>query len=436
MFRIVHRAFPASRILFLGAAVAAGCRSVAPAPIDWPREAAAWSAAVTNRVTLTAASARDLARVLNPEINALRLSRQNADREALAAGWWEDPAFDLESLRVLRGGPHPWILGAGLRFSLPLSGVPGLEKRAALAYARADALAVVAAERELLAEVERRWLACATDARCAAAQEAYLHASPSASGRSPRWWPPASCRPTSANASRRNAGPETACPCFRPRRSRAGTPCCAHSACIPTRRWSWMSRPSRSPTHCPPRSALHPRPTSTSCATARAGAAGAFRRQRRALRAELRRQYPELELGPLAGHEEGGARAGLGVGFTLPLWNRNRRGVAEAESARDSTRFEAVTAWRALVAEWHEARAALLAAETLERRLREERLAAAQAAAARTRRLYAQGEAALTELIAAEAAVYAIHEAWIEAGRGLDEARIRLALLATGGRQE
>jgi len=72
----------------------------------------------------------------------------------------------------------------------------------------------------------------------------------------------------------------------------------------------------------------------------------------------------------------------------------------------------------------------------LERRLREERLAAAQAAAARTERLYGQGEAALTELIAAEAAVYAIHEAWIEAGRGLAEARIRLALLATGGRQE
>ncbi|MDD4442173.1 MAG: hypothetical protein PHX41_09780, partial [Kiritimatiellae bacterium] len=75
MFRIAQQVFPASLILSVGAGIAAGCRSVAPAPIDWPREAAAWSAAVTNRITLTAASARDLARVLNPEINALRLSR-------------------------------------------------------------------------------------------------------------------------------------------------------------------------------------------------------------------------------------------------------------------------------------------------------------------------------------------------------------------------
>jgi CRISPR system Cascade subunit CasA len=154
-----------------------------------------------------------------------------------------------------------------------------------------------------------------------------------------------------------------------------------------------------------------------------------FEGSEEALSAELRRQYPELEIGPQFGHEEGSARAGVGVGFTLPLWNRNRQAIAEAESTRDSSRFEAVAEWRALVAEWHEARAALQAAETLERRLREERLTSARAAAERAERLYRQGETALTELIAAEAAVYDIHEAWIEAERGLNEARIRLALL-------
>ena len=107
MFRIVQRSLSVSLILSIGAGIYAGCRNVAPAPIDWPHEAAVWSDAVTNRVTLSAASARDLALILNPEINALRLSRQNAAREALAAGWWEDPAFELESLRILRGGPHP-----------------------------------------------------------------------------------------------------------------------------------------------------------------------------------------------------------------------------------------------------------------------------------------------------------------------------------------
>lgn len=61
MFRIVQRSLSVSLILSIGAGIYAGCRNVAPAPIDWPHEAAVWSDAVTNRVTLSAASARDLA---------------------------------------------------------------------------------------------------------------------------------------------------------------------------------------------------------------------------------------------------------------------------------------------------------------------------------------------------------------------------------------
>ena len=261
MFRIVQRSLSVSLILSIGAGIYAGCRNVAPAPIDWPHEAAVWSDAVTNRVTLSAASARDLALILNPEINALRLSRQNAEREALAAGWWEDPAFDLESLRILRGGPHPWILGSGLRFSLPLTGIPGLEKRAALAYARADALAVAAAERELLAEVGQRWLACATDARNAAARKPIWRASPNASGRSPRWWRSASCRDERERLAQNGWRWKRPAPVVQPKQSHADTPCCVRSACIPTRRWSWISRPRRNPTRCTPHSVLHPRPT-------------------------------------------------------------------------------------------------------------------------------------------------------------------------------
>ena len=132
-------------LLFLNA-----CRSYVPAPVDWAREAADWSATATNRTPLTLAEARQLALILNPEINAFRLSRLSSDRLALASGWWEDPAIDLDGLRLLKGGPHPLILGGGLTFTLPVNGVPGIEKRAAQAYARADALAVTVAEQRLL----------------------------------------------------------------------------------------------------------------------------------------------------------------------------------------------------------------------------------------------------------------------------------------------
>ena len=39
------------------------------------------------------------------------------------------------------------------------------------------------------------------------------------------------------------------------------------------------------------------------------------------------------------------------AGVTLPLWNRNRKGIAEAEGARDEARQEAVRIWREVVLE-------------------------------------------------------------------------------------
>ena len=37
------------------------------------------------------------------------------------------------------------------------------------------------------------------------------------------------------------------------------------------------------------------------------------------------------------------------AGLTLPLWNRNRKGIAEAERARDVKRADAVAIWRETV---------------------------------------------------------------------------------------
>ena len=78
-----------------------------------------------------------------------------------------------------------------------------------------------------------------------------------------------------------------------------------------------------------------------------------------ALEAEIRRQYPYLKLGPAYEREEGLDRLGLVAGVTLPLWNRNRKGIAEAEGARDAARLDAIEVWRDLVREASAARAQL-----------------------------------------------------------------------------
>lgn len=403
-----------------------GCRSYQAAPLNWPQESADWSAAAEGRTVLTLEAARQCALILNPEINALRLARQSSERRALAAGWWEDPSLNIDAMRVLRGGAHPWILGSGLSFTLPLNGVPGIEKKAAQAYAAADALAVTVAERQLVAEVERLWLGCLTDQRCAAAQHAYkenLQAREKqvraliAAGELPK--------AEGDRIAQELIGLDLDCAC-----------CGAETV---ARRQALLRV-----------LGLHP-----SAPVELAGEDGApfsfgafpesdldlirhpqvqeklaqFEGSEEALRAEIRRQYPDLKLGPLYAHEDGSGRLGATLDLNLPLWNRNRKSIAEAEGGRDAARLAAVNAWRGLVSEWHEAQRLLQVAESKTQRIRETQLPEALAAAERTERLFKQGEADVLALLAAEETAYTVQESLIEAQRALGEARIRVNLL-------
>ncbi len=407
-----------------------GCRSYAPAPIDWTRESSEWSAAATNRVPLTLAEARQIALILNPEINALRLKRLSSKNQAQAAGWWEDPALDLDALRILRGGDHPWLLGSGLTFALPLNGVPGLEKRAAQAYAQADALAVTVAERELLAEVDRLWNACRANLRCVDAQNAYkaklLEREKQvralvAAGELPK-----------AEADR-----------IEQRLVKISVDCACCGPDAVARRQAFkrlLGLPPEAPAEVVPDDGGTP-PPALAGLVAPATELDLVRHPRvqeklvrlkageEELRAEIRKQYPELTIGPRYEHEDGGGRLGATLGFTLPLWNRNRKGIADAEGGRDEARLEALNAWRGLVAEWQAAKAMMEAVATKERGLRAELLPAAQAAAARTERLFKQGEADVLALIAADDTVYDLQESLIDTQTALQEARVRLELL-------
>jgi outer membrane protein TolC len=59
------------------------------------------------------------------------------------------------------------------------------------------------------------------------------------------------------------------------------------------------------------------------------------------LRLEVRKQYPDLNVGPSYSFEEGFSRLGFGFGFPIPLWNRNRQAVAEARAEREAARTRA-----------------------------------------------------------------------------------------------
>lgn len=59
-----------------------------------------------------------------------------------------------------------------------------------------------------------------------------------------------------------------------------------------------------------------------------------YRASDAALRLQIAKQYPDIQLGPSAAHQEGYNDFSLGVSLELPIFNRNQGPIAEAEAAR------------------------------------------------------------------------------------------------------
>lgn len=58
----------------------------------------------------------------------------------------------------------------------------------------------------------------------------------------------------------------------------------------------------------------------------------------RSLALEIRKQYPDIVIGPGFGHEDGNDRVILGFSAPIPLFNRNRQAIEVARSAREAAR--------------------------------------------------------------------------------------------------
>lgn len=73
-------------------------------------------------------------------------------------------------------------------------------------------------------------------------------------------------------------------------------------------------------------------------------AAAAYAAAEAALRLEISKQYPEIRLGPEFEDDRGDPSIGFGLGITLPLFDRNKGGIAAAEESRQRSRQRYQTA--------------------------------------------------------------------------------------------
>ncbi len=325
-----------------------GCKSYKADPVDWDEARAIGN---TNKVHLASpGDAATVALIGNRRINALRLKAASSAAVAEEYGWWEDPELDFDIMRIVNPSDHPFLGGGSLAFTIPLSGAEKAAEKAARHFAAAEKAEVENAELNLSVKAKKAAIRLAalkkrreiltrhnSDERVVRARKniEILHDAGeiSVSERAGVRRTTHARRHDLMDTTRDIAIAEIEL--LKIMGLRPGTQIEIAFA---------LPAP---PKNAPPAIDVkdltsHPEVTA---ALIRHNASEAK------LEEEIRRQYPELKLGPAYANEEGLDRLGIVAGITLPLWNRNRKNIAEAEAARKASRLEAIDVWLNLVSE-------------------------------------------------------------------------------------
>ncbi|MEX2219996.1 MAG: TolC family protein, partial [Phycisphaerales bacterium] len=344
-------------------AVLAGCQGYTARPLDGGGHLAAYMAREAGGAEVAALAARlaegapergtfdvsdgvsaaegeAVALVFNAELRVARARAGITAAAAETAGLVEDPVLSVDVRRIVESVPRPWMTMGMLGFSVPVSGRLGLEKKLAGAEREADVVRVFASEWATRVEVRRAWVewsAALEEARVmgefVAKLEGIVGIVDRLEGagemarvearlfRVERAMRASELRTMELEASRREVELKRVM-------GLAPSAPVALVAAVGWRAPGGEEGPARragvpgEPEAYPP----------VAVARAEYGAA------ERELELEVRRQYPDLMIGPALGEEAGMTQVGFGVSLPIPLFNRNRQGIAKAGAARDAAR--------------------------------------------------------------------------------------------------
>lgn len=357
-------------VIPLAAALAGGCQTYQAQPLDSESILRSWSErssavassgpstreAETDRRVIDLAEAEALALLLNPTLRTARLEANIAAVSASEAGRWSDPSLGLDLERILSGVDDPWVIGGIVNLTLPLSGRLQVEKRLAGADAERAQLRVLWHERQTIAELRRAWVEWHSAKQRSRVLARSIDDLATVESSTRRLLDAGEIDPTEARLftivlvrqrvqlldANRDATRFEA----RVRQLIGLTPgapiALSPDAAVPTVRTDSPALES------------HPR-----LLVARADYAAA----ERSLELEIRRQYPDLEIGGGFGTDQGDERLLGGVSIPIPVLNANRRTIAEATARRDMIRAAYEAELQSLVADRLVARDQLQAAQ-------------------------------------------------------------------------
>jgi len=296
----------------------------------------------------------------NPDLRLARVRAEGAAASAEFAGLWEDPELGVDAERVIESVPDPWVVGATIGITIPVSGRLGVEKSRADAEHGAALRRLAAEEWATRVALRSAWLEWSAQVVRAELGRELL-------GRLEGVVSVAERLETAGELSRTEAR------LFRIERSMRRSEQRAAEAAereLGLALRALMGLAPGAPVE------LVPAPLAFEPAAA-GGEIGERNPTLAALRAEyaaaeeglrlaIREQYPDITIGPGFGVDEGDERVLLGVSLPVPLWNRNRRAIAEAGAERELARA-------AFETEYERVAAAVAAAEARREAAREQR---------------------------------------------------------------
>jgi outer membrane protein, heavy metal efflux system len=278
--------------------------------------------------------AERIALYYNPDLRIARLQAGLASADAKHAGLWDDPNLDLDALRITDSASDPWIVGGSLSITIPISGRLSAQRAQADAQTKASLSAVALAEWNTRIELRRVWNQWSAAHLRAQRNEHLLESITSLA---------------SSTTKLAQAGelPSTQALLFEIERVSHTQSIARHYAqatMLKHKLHAIMGLPSEADVELTPTISTDPvaPPPRFERIVEHHPSIMQLRDEyaisEASLLHEIRKQYPDLTIGPAYESEQGESRIGLVAGIPLPILNSNKQGIARARAQRELAR--------------------------------------------------------------------------------------------------
>lgn len=280
--------------------------------------------------------------VFNPQLRMARLKAGVLEAVSKESGRWSDPSWDFHSLKSLQDIPDPWIVSSGLSLTIPVSGRLQAEKRKVLASYHAELDRVVEEEWNVTHSLRDLWYLWSATQRKSTETRSQISRMDELSGSINLMADVGEISTAEARlfqieqVSLQGALSELeskASEVSEEIRGILGISPSAPINFIPT---------------------LYSEPVSDNESLFENNNPSLIRLKseyevaEKSLITEIRKQYPDITIGPLGEWDEGQTRLGLNGAIPLPILNSNKSGIVEARAIRELARAEFETRFQSI----------------------------------------------------------------------------------------